>query len=174
MLTVGSPTLGQHAAFERRDNFLNLSIRKENCFMALDVGSKPVCNHVGRHGCFERAVAPEHYDGEKLVVPNAQKDRKRLCVPIVLVERVLKSELLTEQALCPLRAFIVPKDPSIDVLCFDHENPISGNNHMVDLGRAIGCRDSDVIEVKVGIGIQEYLLGESALHFSKPAFDQRP
>ena len=94
-------------------------------------------------------------------------------MPVILVEWVLKSEFLSKQALRPLWVLLATKYPPIHVLGFDHEHSIPGNNDMVDLGRAVGGRQSDVVHIDVGLPVQEHLLGESALYFPGPPLDKR-
>jgi hypothetical protein len=93
-------------------------------------------------------------------------------MPVVLVQWILEAIFLTEQALCPLRTFLIAENPAIHVLRFDHENAVPRDNNMVDLGRPVSVLESNVVDRRVDFRIEQNLLSECACGFADPAFDK--
>ena len=100
-----------------------------------------------------------------------QKFFQRLCMPIVLVQRVLKTELLAVERLRPLRLLLVAENPAFHVLRLDHEDAVTRDDDVVNLGRAVGRGDRDVVEVAVHVAIEDDLLGNGQHGFADPPFE---
>lgn len=171
MLPARSSALGKHAVLQSGCNFLNFLVGEHYVCVALNVSGVASAHDVGREGCLELALAPEHYDRHELAVINTQKFRQCFGVAIVLAKWVLEFVFLPENALCPLRILLVAENPAIHVFRFDYEYSVSRHNDMVNLRCSIARRDSDVVDVNVDIGIEEYLLGKSSLNFAYPPLD---
>ena len=56
---------------------------------------------------------------------------------VVLMQWVLKFIWMFIDFLCPGLLIVTPENPTFHIFCFDDENPIAGDDNMVDLCRAI-------------------------------------
>lgn len=171
VLSLCSPTFGQHAHLNCGSNLLHLLVGEHYCCMAFDIRRIATSQYVWGKGSLKFAFTPEHYNWKEFVVVDTEKVGQCLGMPVILMKRVLEFELFSENTLHPLRAFLVTKNPTVHVLGFNDEYTMPRNNDMVNLGGAIECWNSDIIQSKVYMRVQKCFIGESALNFPYPAFD---
>ena len=170
MRFTGRPGFREHAGTQRLDQLADFFIREKRFLLALDVTRIALGQDVRRQGRFQLRFAPEHYYRMQLVVIDAEEFRQCLSVPVVLMQRILKTVFLPEQALRPLRIALVAEDPAFHVLGLDHTQAEARNDDMVDLRGAVGCRYRDVVDRVVNLVVQHQRVRDRALRFADPAF----
>ena len=90
---------------------------------------------------------------------------------MVLMQGVLKRQLMSPVSLRPLGIIRTAKDPPIHVLGLDNEHAISGYDDMVDLRRAHTRVNRHVVQVNVVRRSKEDLLRDDGLELANPAFE---
>ena len=105
--------------FNDRDNSLVWEYRRGESF---DVCGIAAVHDVRGHVGFELAIAPEHHHRVNLRCIQLEVLHDRLHVAMVLVQRVLNSELAAWLHDGPLRRLRVTEDPPVDVLGLDDEH----------------------------------------------------
>ena len=100
--------------------------------------------------------------------------RESLDVSQVLLEWVLAQVLLSVGKFdCPVRVISLPKDPSADVLGFDHKHSKNGDNDVVNLSRfSLRSGNEEVVEHMINIGRQRHgeFIADSRLRLLPRAF----
>lgn len=97
---------------------------------------------------------------------------KRLDVAVVLPEGILELVGVPVDFLGPGRLFFPGEDPAFHVLGFDHENPVAGHDHMVDLGGAVFNRQSHVFDQVILLFVQHDPSEGVDDELSDPAFEK--
>lgn len=91
---------------------------------------------------------------------------------VVLVQRVLETVFLAEQALRPLGAFRVAENPASHVLGLNDEDAVFRDDDVVDLGGSVSGLQRDVVQREINLRVEQQLLGNRAEGFADPALDE--
>lgn len=90
---------------------------------------------------------------------------------IVLAQRVLKRMAHLEDLLGPGILALRTENPALHVLGFYHENTVARNHDVIDLGGAIFCGQSDVVQYGVTVFGEKEFEEEGDLEFAPLAFE---
>jgi len=101
----------------------------------------------------------------------SEEFREGFGVPIVLAQGVLEMTFLPIKDLRPLGLLLVSINPALDVLRFNHEDPVFRDNDMVDLGCPIGGRYGHIVDGAVDLRVEPDLGRKSSLQFADPPFE---
>lgn len=164
--------LGAHAGFDGLHDHGHLFVRDQHGGAGLDVAERPAADHVVGQGGFELAGIPHkaHY-GMEMRFRQAEEFFQGFGVAVVLMQRVLKAELLAIQRLRPLGLLRVAEDPAFHVLRFDHEDAEARDDDVVDLGGAVGGGQGDVVDVDAHLAVQRDFLGKCQQAFAHPSLE---
>src|SRR3954469_4056033 len=88
------------------------------------------------------------------------------------MERILKPVLFTEDRLAPSRIALFSENPPLVVLCFDDEDAEPTDDNMIELCRAVGCGDNQVVNAVVDRIVEVNPESEGRSFLAKPAFEK--
>ena len=108
-----------------------------------------------RHRRFEGAGADEDDDIMDMLGRKIEKAPHRFDMHGVLEQRVLESVLGPINHLGPLRMVRLAEYPPTDVLGFDHENSVRRHDQMIDLGRIVSDRQSNILDETIDFSVKE-------------------
>jgi hypothetical protein len=132
---VGEITLGAFGASKSFDDALDVCWGKEELGEGFDICCGSVGHDVRRKCRFDLAFADEEDDRVEEFVWQSEIFGQALSVPVILVQRVLESELVSaRKRLGPLGVVFVPEYPAVKILGLHHEDAVGGDEDMVDLG----------------------------------------
>lgn len=170
MVRLGESTFGFHCSKPGLD-VVHLRLREQRLVEALDVVPQARTKHVLRHGVFELAFPDEEDDGVKHLSVQVEETSETFDMAEVLVKRVLKPGLVPVDALTPSAVLLPAKNPTLHVLRLNDENAEGRNQHVVNLRRAVGRREDDVVNAPVNALIQTQPHAECRQFLAEPAFD---
>ncbi len=127
--------------------------------------------HVRWHRRLELAVPDEHDQRMDLVLAEVQERFQRLDMLVILVQKILKLELLLENLLRPLALARLTEDPALHVLRLNDEDTVLGHDDLIDLRRAIGRRKGHVADQAIFSATKEKPSGEIDNAFTDNALE---
>ncbi|MCX5735668.1 MAG: hypothetical protein NTW68_15290 [candidate division NC10 bacterium] len=136
----------------------------------LDETRKTTGQDIVGHLRFELALSDKEHNRMQQASVEMKVLGKTLCVSVVLFQGVLKMILVSMQDLSPSILVRCTKYPTVDVLRFDHENAKDRNKYVVDLGRATGSGDYDVVDSSINRLIQRKAHPKCGHLLAEPAF----
>lgn len=146
MLSVSLPVGGQSPLLNGIDHPGDIGLSQYRRGFILDIANDPAVHHVVRHGGFESAVANKIDDGVKLVVRQPQQGSEGHHMQIVLAQGILKAVLTAIDLLGPAFMGRIAEYPPLHVFGLYHEYSEAGDDHMIDLGRALRGGQGHVLE----------------------------
>lgn len=126
----------------------------------------------GKYG-FQFAIADKKDDGLKTGFREVEKIFKRLCVPVILVKRILELEFLPRDGLRPFLGAFATEDPTAHFFRLNHENLENRNENMVNLRCPAMGRENQVVDSPIDFAIEPQLHPEQSLFSSNPAYYER-
>ena len=173
MLGVGFPAFWKASCGDRLANQYYLRLAEKNLSFAFDIAAVTRLENVLRHVCFERAFSPKEDNRMQFLVVNVQERCQSFCVPIVLVQGILKFVLFGVKNLRPLGLIFTAINPPTHIFRLNHKDSVARDDDMIDLGRSAIAGDRDVVELLVNAGVKFEAMHQHGLGFAKPAFERR-
>lgn len=173
MLQVRGARLWQHPCFDGRHDPLHLSLGEEHLPLALDVSNVAARQDVWRQLGPQTAITLKYDDGMHAFGRDSGQVRERPDVTFVLMQGILKLELVSSVCLCPKGMGVTPEYPSAHVFGLDDEHAVAGDDHMIDLRRASTSSYRYVVYVNVIGRRKKELRRNNGLEFAEPARELR-
>lgn len=165
--------LGGEVFVEGFRGMLNLVCGEDFGIKFPDVAEKTTGDDEAWELSFEGAIADKHDDAVAERFFYFKKLTKGVDVQLVLVDWVLEFALILINLLRPLVLFFRSKNPAPVVFCFDNENPIGGDDEVVDLSGSfvIGTREVKIVKDGVACWIEFFQPKADHLLFAPPTFE---
>lgn len=155
MLTVSSKGRRTAAGLQGVQHGVDFSRAKYRLLERLDIADKSdALGHVGWHFGFEGAAANEGDDRMQVLGVDTKAGFQGFEVFVVLPQRVLEFKGAFAKSLRPLRLPLGAEDPAAHVLRFQYEDAVDRQKDVIDLRRAVGRIQSDVVQASIGALIQ--------------------
>lgn len=107
---------------------------------------------VGTEFGFEFGVAGKNDEGMEMVFRQIEHGLQRFDVAVVLVDWILETGFFPINRLCPLALLRVAENPAGIMFGFNDKDAGVGDEHMINLGRAVGGGERNVVDQEVWAG----------------------
>ena len=134
--------------------------------------SQPSLKHILWHRCLELAVADENDNRVNPCMIHIQKFGQAFRVSVILMKRVLKVIFPAVNHLAPLIITLISEDPAGVGFRLDDDDPVNGNQNMINLGRAVLRGDDNVVNAPVNILVEMNPHPEYKSLFADPSFER--
>lgn len=143
------------------DDLPDLLLGQQGLLLGFDIaGVAHDTGHVGRHGGLELRFACEDHHRKDFGDIEAEERLDDFHMFVVLAQGVLKGVGVAVDLLGPARLVLAAKDPAFHVLGLHHEDPVAGDDEVIDLGGSLPVRKGHVTDEMVVPLIKQHLCGQ--------------